>query len=49
VAHAASEEASAPKRPVKVVELPKELVEKLLPLLPARAVLRARVVCRCGP
>ena len=34
---------------LRVVELPREVVEKLLPLLPARAVLRARVVCRCGP
>jgi len=34
----------------KVVELPREVVvEKLLPLLPASALLRARVVCRYGP
>ena len=37
------------KGTVQVVELPREGVERLRPLLPARAVLRARVVCRCGP
>ena len=36
------------KRPVKVVELPREvLLERLLPLLPACTLLRARTVCRC--
>ena len=34
---------------LRVVELPREVVEKVLPLLPARVLLRARVVCRCGP
>ena len=32
---------------LRVVELPREVVEKVLPLLPARTLLRARVVCRC--
>ena len=34
---------------LRVEELPREVVERLLPLLPARTLLRARVVCRCGP
>jgi len=42
--------APTPTQPVSVVELPREVVlAKLLPLLPARTLLRARVVCRCGP
>ena len=32
-----------------MVELPREVVERLLPLLPACTVLRAGAVCRCGP
>ena len=34
---------------LRVVELSREVVEKLLPLLPACTLLRARVVCWCGP
>ena len=53
-----SEEARAAKRAARVVEapcyprvveLPREVVEKLLPLVPACTLLRARTVCRCGP
>jgi len=51
------QEARAPERParvveaphfLRVVELPREVVEMVLPLLPACTLLRARVVCRCG-
>ena len=34
---------------LRVVELPREVVEKVLPLVAACTLLRARVVCRCGP
>ena len=34
---------------LRVVELPREVMETVLPLLPACTLLRARTVCRCGP
>jgi len=39
---------SGGRRAAGVRELPWDVLEYVLPLLPARALLRARAVCRCG-